>query len=275
MRQRSFETVLLGSSALVREGLKRILRAANFDIVASASSIDDADLSSLALQKPTLLIIDSGDASEAAVEQVRASKKQHPAARVAMLADHYRIDHIVSAFEAGADAYFVSVANWNTFIKSLELVMLGEKFLPSALLPYILNNEGRRASEQIAHDLAETGPALRKMEYDATPHLSAREKCIVNYLIEGYSNKSIARKIDIAEATVKVHVKTILRKIRVQNRTQAAIWAINNGSFIGSSVNDWSGSTSLMLTSAHRSHGVPIHTEIANSEPALLLAGAK
>ena len=46
-------------------------------------------------------------------------------------------------------------------------------------------------------------------------------------LIEGDSNKCIARKIDIAEATVKVHVKAILRKIRVQNRTQAAIWGMN------------------------------------------------
>jgi two-component system nitrate/nitrite response regulator NarL len=275
MRQRSFETVLVGSNTLAREGLKRILRAANFDIVASASCIDDADLSSLALQKPTLLIIDSGDASEAAIEQVRASKKQYPAARVAMLADHYRIHHIVSAFEAGTDAYFVSVANWHTFIKSLELVMLGETFLPSALLPYILNHDGRRTSEQIAHDFAETRQALRKTEYDATSHLSVREKGILNYLVEGYSNKTIARKIDIAEATVKVHVKAILRKIRVQNRTQAAIWAINNGSFIGSSVNDWSDAASLVLASAHLSQGVPIHTEISTSEPTPLLASAK
>jgi len=51
---------------------------------------------------------------------------------------------------------------------------------------------------------------------------------ILRCLIEGNSNKSIARKIDIAEATVKVHVKAILRKIRVQNRTQAAIWGMNN-----------------------------------------------
>ena len=51
-------------------------------------------------------------------------------------------------------------------------------------------------------------------------------------LIAGNSNKSIARKIDIAEATVKVHVKAILRKIRVQNRTQAAIWGMNNGSLV-------------------------------------------
>src|SRR5204863_8745959 len=62
------------------------------------------------------------------------------------------------------------------------------------------------------------------------PQLSPREKAILRCLIEGDSNKCIARKIDIAEATVKVHVKAILRKIRVHNRTQAAIWGVNQGS---------------------------------------------
>ena len=53
----------------------------------------------------------------------------------------------------------------------------------------------------------------------------------MHYLVDGSSNKAIARKINIAEATVKVHVKAILRKIRVNNRTQAAVWAMNNGMF--------------------------------------------
>ena len=66
-------------------------------------------------------------------------------------------------------------------------------------------------------------------EDTVAPQLSPREKSILRCLIEGDSNKCIARKIDIAEATVKVHVKAILRKIRVQNRTQAAIWAMNHG----------------------------------------------
>jgi two-component system nitrate/nitrite response regulator NarL len=66
------------------------------------------------------------------------------------------------------------------------------------------------------------------------PRLSAREKCILRCILEGGSNKAIARQIGIAEATVKVHVKAILRKIRVRNRTQAAIWALNNGSIIWS-----------------------------------------
>ena len=60
------------------------------------------------------------------------------------------------------------------------------------------------------------------------PALSSREKCILRCIVDGDSNKNIARKVGIAEATVKVHVKAILRKIRLHNRTQAAIWAVNN-----------------------------------------------
>jgi two-component system nitrate/nitrite response regulator NarL len=62
----------------------------------------------------------------------------------------------------------------------------------------------------------------------AAPLLSVREKCILRCVFEGCSNKRIARKIDITEATVKAHVKAIFRKLHVSNRTQAAIWAMNN-----------------------------------------------
>jgi DNA-binding CsgD family transcriptional regulator len=62
--------------------------------------------------------------------------------------------------------------------------------------------------------------------------VGTREKCVLRYLVEGHSSKLIALKIDVAEATVKVHVKAILRKIQVLNRTQAAMWAINHGSII-------------------------------------------
>jgi two-component system nitrate/nitrite response regulator NarL len=62
--------------------------------------------------------------------------------------------------------------------------------------------------------------------------LSARQQSILGCLVQGDSNKAIARKMALAEATVKVHIKAILRKVRVRNRTQAAIWAKSNGSFI-------------------------------------------
>ena len=59
--------------------------------------------------------------------------------------------------------------------------------------------------------------------------LSPREQEILQALVTGASNKLIAIKLGITEATVKVHLKTLLRKIDVNNRTQAAIWAMNNG----------------------------------------------
>ena len=71
-------------------------------------------------------------------------------------------------------------------------------------------------------------PALRSL-----PGLSEREIQILDGLVKGHANKVIARTCDITEATVKVHMKSILRKIRVTNRTQAAIWALANGRVAG------------------------------------------
>ena len=71
-----------------------------------------------------------------------------------------------------------------------------------------------------------TLPAARQRNL---PRLSEREAQILDGLVKGHANKVIARTCDITEATVKVHMKSILRKIRVANRTQAAIWALEHG----------------------------------------------
>jgi two-component system nitrate/nitrite response regulator NarL len=66
------------------------------------------------------------------------------------------------------------------------------------------------------------------VQIGGVPGLSEREEQILKALVRGYSNKMIARMYSVTEATVKVHMKSILRKIRVVNRTQAAIWALRN-----------------------------------------------
>jgi two-component system, NarL family, nitrate/nitrite response regulator NarL len=236
MRRRSFATVLVGQSALLREGLTRILDAADFRIVASAPRVDDLVLTALPRHRSVLLIIDAGDDLDAAGGQVALFKERHPAARIAVLADHNHPSEIVSAFRVGANAYFIKVAPCDAFIKSLELVMLGETILPAAILSMILDRAGdeeeHHERESVARDVRKRAGEWLEPESNYTPRLSVREGCILKCLIEGDSNKAIARKIDIAEATVKVHVKAILRKIRVHNRTQAAIWAMSNGSSI-------------------------------------------
>ena len=228
-RRRSLATILVGKSILLREGIARILRSANFRILASVSCADDLPLNKLQPQRPLFLIVHTGDDFDAAVEQIELFREQYPGGRIAIVADRYRRNELVSAFRAGANGYFADVMTCDVFIKSMELVMMGETIFPPPFLSFVLGQEGDRLGEGVLRK--EKNQAILVTTQDMlAPQLSAREKSILRCLIEGDSNKCIARKIDIAEATVKVHVKAILRKIGVQNRTQAAIWGMNNGS---------------------------------------------
>lgn len=230
MRQRqSFAIILVGKCILLREGLARILRSANFRILASVSCADDLLPKKLQPHQPLFLVVHTGGDFGTAVEQIEVFRGQHPGGRIAIVADHYRLDEMVSAFRAGANGYFVDIMTCDVLIKSVELVMMGETIFPSAVLSFALGTDGGHLGEAVPLD-EKNQAILIPTEDTLAPQLSMREKSILRCLIEGDSNKCIARKMDIAEATVKVHVKAILRKIRVQNRTQAAIWGMNNGS---------------------------------------------
>ena len=229
LRQRSFAVILVGKSILLREGLARILRAANFRILASVSSADDLRPSKAKLHLPLYLIVHTGDDFDIALEQIALFRNRHADARIAIVADHYRLNELTSAFRAGANGYFVNVITSDRFIRSLELVMMGETIFPQAFLSFLIDANRPHLVEASA-TVRNLEPILVATEDATAPLLSPQEKVILRCLIEGDSNKDIARKIDITEATVKVHVKAILRKIRVQNRTQAAVWGINYGS---------------------------------------------
>ena len=226
MRRQSFATVLIGKNILVREGIAQILRAEHFRILASVSSVDELPSTLQSLQL-LFLIVQAGDDFDLAVEHIGLVRDQHPGGRIAIVANHDRPTELALAFRAGASGYFVNVNSCDAFIKSIELVAMGETVFPPAFLSFALDTKrpGRKAALPDENERA----IFVTTEDTVAPQLSPREKSILRCLIEGDSNKGIARKIDIAEATVKVHVKAILRKIRVQNRTQAAIWAMNHG----------------------------------------------
>src|SRR6476661_9193010 len=133
MRQRqSIAIILVGKSLLLREGLARILRAANFRILASVSSADDLRPSKAKLHLPLYLIVHTGDDFDIALEQIALFRNRHADARIAIVADHYRLNELTSAFRAGANGYFVNVIRRDRFIRSLELVMMGETIFPHA-----------------------------------------------------------------------------------------------------------------------------------------------
>src|SRR5215211_253165 len=239
MRRRNIAIVLIVRSTLLREGLARILSASEFRIVGSAPCVFDLVLRSPQEVHSILFIVDVADDPEAAVAEIKLLKAQYPAGRVAVVARHDQLRDPTILFRAGVNVCVGNFATCDALIKTLELVMLDEVILPFTIFPLVPVGKSDPASngvacEQsapvnngIACELNHQSRAPVGLESSQAPRLSVREKCIVRCLAEGDSNKAIARKIAIAEATVKVHVKAILRKIQVKNRTQAAIWAIN------------------------------------------------
>jgi len=218
----SFDVILIEQSGLLREALSQMLGSAHLRVLASLPSYERGVLTSVSSDGPLLLLLGAGRDFDATLRDVEIFKQEHPAAKVALLADSYERSGVVAAFGAGVDACLSKERSWDALFKSLELVMLGDAVLPSrSLAAAVLGN---RETVQVE----ECAPTRPRPNGSEVRRLSPREMSILHYLAEGSSNKVIARRAEISEATVKVHVKAILRKLSVQNRTQAAIWATNN-----------------------------------------------
>jgi DNA-binding NarL/FixJ family response regulator len=225
-RRQSFVTIILGNNSLLREGLAAVLRSAHFRILASVSSTDDLVPCKVRSRQALFLIVHTGNDFDTLIEQIEHLRNQHSRARIVIVADRYRLTELIAAFRAGANGYFVDILSCDVFIRSLELVTLGQR--APAFLSFVLGPEDAQLCQQVAPSQNDHAKPTPHTEDALSPQLSGRESSVLRCLIEGDSNKSIARKFDIAEATVKVHVKAILRKIHVQNRTQAAVWGMNN-----------------------------------------------
>lgn len=212
----TLSTVLVGKNSLAREGLRRILSEENFTVEALVESgtsflSDECDDCS-----PNLVILDCCDAEHIG-DELEVLNNSFPDSHVVVLSDEFEIDQVVHAFKSGADGYVIKQISCEALLESLRLVAMGEKVMPSQLATCL-----SRVIDQVE------SPQIQR-ESDVTRILSEREITTLRYLLVGHSNKLIARRLEISEATVKVYVKAILRKLRVSNRTQAAIWAYNNG----------------------------------------------
>ncbi len=216
-RQATMDTVnvfLTDTNKLFREGMKRLFDSSPFTVVGEAGSVHEVTaLLEAAETRPELILIDpSGGADD--LEAVRALRAAHPQIRVVILTGTLDTRLLSGALGAGADGYLMKDIACEALMQSLRLVMMGEKVFPTHLAALLVS--GR------AEDMGGEVPTRRK-------GLSQREVQILHCLLNGNSNKMIANHLKITEATVKVHLKSLLRKINASNRTQAAIWAMNNG----------------------------------------------
>jgi two-component system nitrate/nitrite response regulator NarL len=189
----------------------------------------------------------------------------NPGVKAVILAASQKPEDIVAALRAGACGFLSQDLSGETLLRSLELIAHGEMIVhpqfarnPAAAGDAVTNGESEKVSVttngkpqltqrfQPRSPLAEAAEAANENQTSDVPSLSRREMLILRMLMQGASNKVIARNLVITESTVKVHMKAILRKLRLQNRTQAAIWARNN-------VNeaDWSNRAGAGASSAH------------------------
>ncbi len=216
--QLATQTLLVGPRSLRREGIARALDSTNFRIVATETDLQNINLGALA-KSIYLLIVECGHDVSSAIQQIQHFKAALPDGKVILFTDHLSLEEVRSAFRAGTNAYFIGVQTCEAFIKVLELVMLGETVLPGEMLNLI----GKATKGPSGGSHGSNGHGGETVERG--PRLSERERFILRRITEGDSNKHIARTLLIAESTVKAHVKGILRKIDVRNRTQAAMWA--------------------------------------------------
>ncbi|WP_232314968.1 LuxR C-terminal-related transcriptional regulator [Oceanibaculum pacificum] len=211
--------MLLESNKLFREGLKRLLYESGFDVCVEESTLAGALDGLVINENLDLLLFDpcelpgqsDGESSELYLQLRRAA----PNTKLVVLTTRICPQVFGTALESGVDGFLLKNMSADALVRSLQLVMIGEKVFPTTLAAVLVSGGfGAISAARTAHSMK---------------GLSDREIQILQCLLNGYPNKLIANELHITEGTVKVHLKGILSKINARNRTQAAIWAMNNG----------------------------------------------
>jgi two-component system nitrate/nitrite response regulator NarL len=206
--------VLVGTNNLFRQGLRRLLDPSQFAVAGEARDLEALDTLFEEGLAADLVVADLTGCDENDLNSLQAVRANHAELRIVVLANELCLSDMARWLKAGADGYLVNELSAEALSLSLLLVMKGEKALPSTLAGMLASGSGE----------ASDGTVISGQK-----HLTEREKQILRCLLHAYSNKHIARALNISEGTVKVHLKSLMKKIAAVNRTQAALWARNNG----------------------------------------------
>lgn len=242
----SLPIVVTHPSTLFHNGLRQLFTKSRFRPVRIATSLNEELETYLRTQGSCVWLTGVENSVAATNALVRKLVEVNPGVKAVILAATQNPEDIVAALKAGACGFLCQDICGERLLKSLELIALSEMVVHPqfAWSPANENHandytkdEDRlsaRSGTSMIHRLETLSvPSCMADEAasgagQAVPSLSRRETLILRMLMQGASNKVIARNMVITESTVKVHMKAILRKLRLQNRTQAAIWARNN-----------------------------------------------
>lgn len=215
---KTWTVMLVDHDRLFSAALATLIGAGPFHVDAHASSADDALEVIARGSAPDLIVLALQDGLAEEIAGIKRLREATPA-RIVVLADTVADRSLSLSLRAGADAYLNKGMSSDSLLRALQLVMLGEVVYPTHVASLLMAAANARPT------IAPPPVASAVPSSD----LSKREVQILRCLLAGQSNKAIARNLHITESTVKMHFKNVMRKINAQNRTQAAVWAIQNG----------------------------------------------
>ena len=210
--------LVVDDHTLFRRGLVALLAAdASVEVVGEAGDAAEAVRKARALQ-PDVVLLDNHLPGATGIQALAELRDAAPLAKLVLLTVSEDDQDLQAALRAGANGYLLKTIEGDVLIQSIHRVMRGEPVISPELMTRLvaaLQSPGGFAFTTAASEPHPEGAAL----------LSPREHEVLEQIARGASNKEIARTLQIAETTVKIHVQHILRKLGVSSRVQAAVLA--------------------------------------------------
>ncbi len=208
---RRIRIVVVDDHTLFRRGITALLaRVPDFDVVGEAADGFEG-IRAVASARPDVVLLDLHMPGITGVEATKAMLRDGPGVHVVMLTVSEEPEDLMACLRAGALGYLLKNIDSDFLVASIRRAADGDSVMSPEM----------------------TGKLMREVRGGAAPAagpaLSPREREIIGCLARGASNKEIARELDIAESTVKIHVQHILRKLDLSSRVQVAVWAIEQG----------------------------------------------
>lgn len=214
MLSNTIKVMIVDDHELIREGLSKIIDMENdIDIVYKAKSGIEA-LEVIKDIKPDVILLDINMGELNGIETLKKIKASGSKTKIIMLTVYDDVEYISQSVNLGANGYVLKDSDSDTLIKTIKIVNDGGSYIQPTL-----------ATQLIKHMTTEKKSTSDKKLLDL---LTRRELIVMKEISSGLNNKSISKKLNISEKTVKNHVSSILKKLELQDRTQVAIYAIKN-----------------------------------------------
>lgn len=211
---RRIRVLLVDDHAVVRKGLRALLdREPGIEVAGEAADGDEA-VRVVGRLRPDVILMDLEMPAMGGTEATRRIAEQHPDTRIVVLTSHAREEDVFPALKAGAHGYLLKHSAPEDVLRAIDQAARGETVLHPAIARMVWQELHR--------------PPQAKQQATADP-LSERELEVLRLLARGMSNQEIADTLIVGAATVRSHVSSILRKLQLASRTQAALYALREG----------------------------------------------